>query len=325
MAFEGPRNKTFVRLSHLDKLQLFVALAALNQAIGLAVEDLVISLPVDEGYPAQLLRDCLRLTPNLYMLILTVPTSLPATLLNGIIFHRLKVFSSNLPHCLLPSFLASHSSITSLSLHSCGGRTLCPLRDLGLTRVTDLKCPARCLQGLAHGQVAVATVNLTRMASLAALAINALSTSPIYSLTIDFFSNDFDILARIAYAAPRLRKLKLIEKPRALHRETVGRRPWNDLLAWHRTLMQLMFLEEFMIRTPMTIIGPHRTEEVVVTSWANGTRNHPGQRHPNLYHISILQRGDLVGTQTLSHWFRKKDTWERVSTAQVNATHSFVM
>ena len=71
------------------------------------------------------------------------------------------------------------------------------------------------MEGIARGQVAFATVNLTRLASMAALAVQALSTSPLYSLCINFFSDDYDILTRIVAAAPHLRKLKLVEIPRS--------------------------------------------------------------------------------------------------------------
>ena len=88
--------------------------------------------------------------------------------------------------------------------------------------------------------------------------------------------------------------------------------------------MRLPFLEELMLRTPLTVTGPRRSELFVVKSWANGTGER-AVRHPNLYHISILQGGPDPDTQSLSHWFRRGGRWERVSAAQVNATHSFVL
>lgn len=128
-------------------------------------------------------------------------------------FHASRVFSANLPHRTLVMFLPLHPTITGLALKTCGGCARCPLDHLNLPHVTDLQCPARCVEGLAHGHVATATVHLTCLASMAATAINALSTSPLYSLTVEFFPNDYDILARITAAAPHLQKLKLIEKP----------------------------------------------------------------------------------------------------------------
>lgn len=206
--------QTTVRLSTLDKLQLFTTLSTLNPVIGHSVQDLIISLPLHNGYPAQLVRDCLRLACNIDNLVLILPNLSPITLLNGVVLPRLTVFQTNLPHRTLPVFLALHPSITGLALDSCGGRRCCPLRGLNVAHATDLRCPARCLEGLARGQVGMATIHLTRLASMAALAIRSLSTSPLYSLAVDFFSDDYDILTRVVAAAPLLRKLKLVEKPR---------------------------------------------------------------------------------------------------------------
>ncbi|RDX39483.1 hypothetical protein OH76DRAFT_1491102 [Lentinus brumalis] len=318
------RIQTTVRLSSLGKIQLFVALATLNSTIGHAVQDLIISLPLHAGYPAQLVRDCLQLTPNVDNLLLVLPSFSPVTVLQGVSLPRLRTLSTNLPHRILLVFLTLHPSITALALDACGGRNRCPLRNLNLAHFSDLKCPAQCLEGLARGQVAVATVHLTRLASTATLAIRALSTSPLYSLAIDFFSDDYDILARVVAAAPLLRKLKLIEKPRVQRRYHHARRPWNDLQEWHRMLLQLPFLEEFMLHTPIRLSGPRRPEQVIVNSWANGTTRRAA-RHSNLYHISILQQGPIGDAQSLSHWFRRRGLWERVSAVVVDRDHSFVL
>lgn len=207
-------TQTTVRLARLDALEHFIALATINPLIGNAIQVLTIALPLRNGYPAQIIRDSLGLTPNVDTLVLILPDSSPATVLNGVILPRLRVFSTNLPHRVLPLFLSLHPLITGLSLEACGSRAECSLRDLNLVRVSDLRCPARCLEGIARGQVEVATVNLTRLASMAALALQSLSTSPLYSLSVEFFSDDYDILSRIVSAAPTLRKLKLVEKPR---------------------------------------------------------------------------------------------------------------
>ena len=89
-------------------------------------------------------------------------------------------------------------------------------------------------------------------------------------------------------------------------------------------LMRLPFLEELMLRTTCSVTGPRRSEQLVVCSWANGTTQR-SRRHPNLYHISILQRSMLANTQALSHWFRRYGTWERVSVTAVGAADSFVV
>ena len=200
-------------ITSLGGLEAFTTLVQFNPAIGLAVEDLSISLPPREGYPAQTVRDCLRLTPNLESLVLLLPMESPVTVLNGLVFPRLRVFSTNLPHRALASFLNIHSDLSSLVLRACGRGTNCPLCGIELRQLSSLQCPSRCFIGIMRGPLANATVNLSRLTSMSFLAVQAISSSRLYSLSVDFFSNDYDILLRIAAAAPALRKLKLSEKP----------------------------------------------------------------------------------------------------------------
>ena len=185
----------------------------MNPTIGTAVEDLTITLPAHDGYPAQVVRDCLRLTPNLESLSLFLPAESPVTILNGLIFPRLRVFSTDLPHRTLASFLNVHNSLASLSIRACGRSANCPLHGIELRRLSSLQCPSRCFVGITRGPLTTATVNLSRLTSMSFLAIQAVGSTQLYSLSVDFFSNDYDILIRIAAAAPNLRKLRLNEKP----------------------------------------------------------------------------------------------------------------
>lgn len=79
-----------------------------------------------------------------------------------------------------------------------------------------------------------------------------------------------------------------------------------------------------MLRTTLSISGPRRPEGAIVTSWANGTGQR-ANRHPNLYHITILHEGPANNAQSLSHWFRRRGTWERVSSVVVDSGHSFIL
>ncbi|TFK80422.1 hypothetical protein K466DRAFT_605346 [Polyporus arcularius HHB13444] len=318
------RLQKVLRLTSLEKMELFIALAGHNGAIARVIEDLDISLPSRTGYPALVLRELLRLPRNIETLTLHLPSTSPPTILNGLLFPRLTVLTTNLPHHCLVSFLTAHPGIVSLTVQACGARHTCPLRDLNLGRMSQLQCPARCLAGIAHGHVTSATVNLTCMTSMAAVAINALSTSPLWTLTIDFFADDYDILTRIAGAAPNLRKLKLLEKPRAQRRFHHTRRPWNDVHQWHLTLLRLPYLEELLLRTHLTVTGPRRSEDTVVSAWANGALSRT-TRHPNLFHIALLQGTGVAAGQRLSHWFKTGSAWERISSMVVGSTHSFVV
>ncbi|RDX40104.1 hypothetical protein OH76DRAFT_1490579 [Lentinus brumalis] len=286
-------------ITSLGGLQAFTTLARFNPVIGLAVEDLSISLPPHAGYPAQAVRDCLRLVPNLESLVLILPAESPVTLLNGLIFPTLRVFSTNLPHRSLVSFLHIHGSLSSLILRACGRGASCPLRGIELRRLSSLQCPSRCFVGIVHGPLTNATVNLSHLTSMSFLAVQAASSSRLYALCVDFFSNDYDVLIRVAAAAPNLRKLKLNEKPHPQRRLQPTRRPWNNLREWHRALLRLPLLEEFMLRTLLSLASAHRSEVSIVLAWAEGVAHRPVP-HPSLYHIALIQRGSNDAQQAIS-------------------------
>ncbi|KAH9847485.1 hypothetical protein C2E23DRAFT_890017 [Lenzites betulinus] len=284
-----------VNIASRGGLETFVLLGHYNANIGRVVEDFRITLPDHEGYPAHELRAALRLTPNIECLVLNLPVESPVTLLNGLQFPNLRVFSSNLPHRVLSTFLAAHPLLVSLALRgSCGRSAQCPLQGLELHHLSDLQCPSRCFVGIARGSLVTATVNLTRLTSMSSLAIQTLSSSRLYSLAVDYHSTDYDVLSRVAMAIPNLRKLKLNEKPHNQRRYDHSRRPWNDLRSWHRILMTLPHLEELMLRTLTSIAGPTRTESNVVDAWARGI----GQRataHPSLFYIALIQKNTEDG------------------------------
>ncbi|KAH9854806.1 hypothetical protein C2E23DRAFT_883370 [Lenzites betulinus] len=324
-AYSVPERRD-VRITSLDALQNFVTLGNYNANIGRIVEDLVICLPGNQGYPAQDVRAALRLTPNIECLVLELPPESPTSLLNGLDFVRLRIFSTNLPHRVLLSFLVTHSSLNALILRGCGRSATCPLRDFELPSLSSLQCPSRCFAGIIRGPLISATVNLSRLSSMSALAVQTISSSRLHTLTVDHFSTDYDILARVAAAAPNLRKLKLNEKPIPGRRHGQLRRPWNDVRAWHAALLQLASLEELMVRALISIGSPNRPEISIIAGWANGV----GRRavpHPNLYHIAIIQKdvqGGAGAQQQLSHWFKRETgTWALATSTTLGASQSF--
>lgn len=140
-----------------------------------------------------------------------LPAGSPTTLLNGLQYPDLRIFSTNLPHRGLISFLIAHPLLGSVILGSCGRSEACPLRGVELRSLTGLQCPSRCFAGIVQRSLVTATVALSRLNSMSTLAIQTI-TSRLHSLTIDYFTNDYDILARIAATLPHIRKLKLNEK-----------------------------------------------------------------------------------------------------------------
>ncbi|KAI0655859.1 hypothetical protein C8Q70DRAFT_1057070 [Cubamyces menziesii] len=317
-----------VHITTVPELQTFVMLGNYNENIGCAVEYLNISLPEGEGYPAQAVRAVLRMIPNVKCLVLNLPFESPVSLLNGVTLLSLRTLSTNLPHRGLVAFLVTHHFLTALMLGTCGRSATCPLRGLRLEGLQSLQSPSSCFTGITAGPLVTATVNLTRLTSMSALAIHNISSasSRLYSLAVDHFSNDYDILSRVAAAAPNLRKLKLNEKPTTERGEGRLRRPWNDIRGWHLTLLQMTHLEELHLRTSISVATPTSKELDVVTGWANGV----GDRaiaHPSLYHIAIIQNAS--GEHQLSHWFKKgpkgNQVWILVSSALVQRNETFTL
>ncbi|OJT07709.1 hypothetical protein TRAPUB_1399 [Trametes pubescens] len=200
-----------VYISTLEALQHFVELVSINPNIGRIVQDFIIKLPSGDAYPAQAVRTALRLIPKVQCLVIELPAGSPTTLLNGLQYPDLRIFSTNLPHRGLVSFLVAHPLLGSVILGSCGRSEACPLRGVELRSLTGLQCPSRCFAGIVQRSLVTATVALSRLNSMSSLAIQTI-TSRLHSLTIDYFTNDYDILARIATTLPHIRKLKLNEK-----------------------------------------------------------------------------------------------------------------
>ncbi|CDO68113.1 hypothetical protein BN946_scf185044.g21 [Trametes cinnabarina] len=201
-----------IRIASVAEVEYFVLVGRYNTTVGRGVEDLSITLPPNTGYPAQAIRVALRLTPNIECLVLDVPVESPVTLLNGVRFPNLRIFSTNLPHRMLVSFLNSHPFLKALALGNCGRGHTCPLHGIELRDLSDLQCPSRCFVGVVRGPLTTATVNLSRLTSMSSLAVWSLSSSNLHTLTVDYFTNDYDVLSRVIFATPSLRKLRLNEK-----------------------------------------------------------------------------------------------------------------
>ena len=90
--------------------------------------------------------------------------------------------------------------------------------------------------------------------------------------------------------------------------------------------MRFPRLEEFFLRTLVSVTSDGSTEHDVVLAWVHGTGR--PQRHPKLFYIALLQQVPhaMPQRQRLSHWFRDgRGRWERVASAMVAATDSFAL
>ena len=88
--------------------------------------------------------------------------------------------------------------------------------------------------------------------------------------------------------------------------------------------MRLPLLKEILLNTRVAVIGSRRPESAIVSGWVRGTSPN-AEPHPSLYHIAIIQYTPELDAQSLTHWFRREGSWERVSATVIGPTHSFVV
>ncbi|RPD67642.1 hypothetical protein L226DRAFT_527732 [Lentinus tigrinus ALCF2SS1-7] len=101
----------------------------------------------------------------------------------------------------------------------------------------------------------------------------------------------------IIAVAPKLRKLKLLEKPRSYRRKCHARRAWNDARSWYRSLLRLDALEDLALRTAAAFIHypTAAAERQIVLRWVAKRLNVPSSdrlacAHPTLSFIRIWYR-----------------------------------
>ncbi len=208
-------------MSNLPEVIAFVKVAEVNPGIADAVRELTISirpynLVVHEARATfcPTMRNILRLVPKVTDLTLMLPKPTPADVFFQVFFQDLRFFKTNLPHSKIQHFVAGHPAISILVLGPCGKDERCALSDASLDLVTTVECNAHCVEAVAHqGLVHLAAENEST-AFCVPLAFRKLPyvMHDLYSLTLDFFPADTDILMSIALVAPRVRKLKLVEK-----------------------------------------------------------------------------------------------------------------
>ncbi|TFK82787.1 hypothetical protein K466DRAFT_603392 [Polyporus arcularius HHB13444] len=323
--------KATVTLTNLPEVIAFVKVAELNPHLADAVRQLTIvirpcTLVV---YDARVtycptMRSILRLVPKVTDLTLSLPKGTPPDIFFQVYFPDLCFFKTDLPHDKIRQFVDNHSTLSILVLGPCGNAGQCALSDLDLERATTVECDARCVGAVARkGLVHLAAQNDTTAYSIPLIFRKLSCVMPeLYSLTVDFFPADTDILLSIALVAPRVRKLKLLEKSVHVGRRISSRRAFNDHLTWHRHLRKLPNLEEFALRTAAPLVsrgGDYNLERRMVVGWACGMRKRGTQPlvgykgHPSLYHVRLWY-GRTIQTSALSKWFKDAGQWVRLST-----------
>ena len=210
-------------ITALPEVFAFLQVAQTCADIGEAVQELTISLlpsaladAASRNTFVPTIRNALRRTPNLTDLTLLLPKTTPAAIFFQISFPHLKLFKTNLPHSVIRQFLTQNNSISDLVVGPCNSRGQCPLQDVDLEHMTTLECHAGCLSALAHpGLVHLAVENHDPSCHMSvALCKLPVVMRNLYSLTLDVISDDTNLLFTVSLVAPRVRKLKLLEKRR---------------------------------------------------------------------------------------------------------------
>ncbi|KII87888.1 hypothetical protein PLICRDRAFT_176648 [Plicaturopsis crispa FD-325 SS-3] len=286
-----------------------------------ALTDLTIRLTETPARPAvvRLLCEC----ANLESLSLLLPSTFNTAFLSTIVFPKLQVFESNIPHTDILPFLVRHPGIQIVSLSACDRPASCPLAAVVLPQLRSISCPLACASPFyVSRNLASVTAKCTRRADiivspssiLRCLSLNENLTV----VSLAFNPSDFDILHRLAISAPHLVHLRLIERSaNSGRRGESSRREWNNWHTWSRDLHALRFLETLRLRTALSLVrvpGSRIWEEKMVTRW--GTRPN-GLQHPRLgritvWYLSVGNKGVMStwngGRRNGNRWYRSEHT-----------------
>ncbi|KAI0712365.1 hypothetical protein C8Q76DRAFT_693969 [Earliella scabrosa] len=325
------RQQAIVTLADLAETIAFAEVAKQEPKIASAVRELTIRIQPAVLADAQAraayvpaMRRALLLATHITDLTLLLPKTTPPAIFFQVLFRDLHTFKTNLPHRALADFLGRHTFLSGLIVGPCGADNGCPLNNIGFAHLITLECESTCIQSIAHNDVVHLAVAHNRPSPPMSITLRSLKTSmfDLYSLTLDFSPGDLDILHCVLHLAPRVQKLKLIEKPTTTSRggRRSSRRPFHSHLAWFRDLCKLAHLEELALRTSSSLIrhvGDHELERRLVLAWANGVsprrRTPPlsSSPHPRLYHIRIWY-GSTYQASSLSKWSKNGGEWVRL-------------
>lgn len=220
-----PSSQAIRTISSLPEAYAFVQVAHAYAAVGNALLEFTLDIhqntledQASRTVYIPTMRKALRAAPNLTDLTLLLPKTTLDAIFFQIYFPALRSFRSNLPHRKIRPFLVQHPALTTLVVGPCGAAGPCPLADIQLDQLTTLECHAPCLHALAHGGLVFLKVeNHSATCYMSSILCNLPSPMlSLYSLSVDLFPNDTDVLLGILLAAPRVKKLKFLERPAKL-------------------------------------------------------------------------------------------------------------
>ncbi|KAI0708442.1 hypothetical protein C8Q76DRAFT_799707 [Earliella scabrosa] len=277
-------------------------------------------------FPVDALRFCLLSSINVVDLVLVLPTAGFDDVLANVHFGRLELFKTNLPHRFLAPFLVSHDTITDLCLDGCGRapNEQCPLRHLDLGHVTTVECGNECVIATSHSALLRLTAEHMGHASPSPSTFLRTLNAPLvalFEMKLDFFPDDYDLLDQIVIVAPRLQRLKLLERPRAYRRDTQSRRSWNHSTRWSNSLFRLDRLEDFALRTASELTSSPSSpakELQTVRKWSTKITR-PSRSaackhsHPSLRFLRLWYRCEEAGGGIMTHWSKTSGKWRNTS------------
>ncbi|KAI0744428.1 hypothetical protein C8Q76DRAFT_788965 [Earliella scabrosa] len=285
---------------------------------------------LDSPFSFNALRHCLLSCIHVVDLVLILPPDVLPNLLVGVRLHQLQLFKTNLPHRFLPAFLTSHDTITDLCLGGCdparAADELCPLRFLNLSHIGTIECALECTAAVAHpalSRLAVEYMGDPCPDAPTVLRSLACPLATLFTLTLDFYPDDYDLVDQIVLAVPRLQNLKLLEKPRTFGRDghsRSSRRVWNHASRWSKSLFRLDRLKDLRLRTAATFTGLSTsldTEQATVIKWSTKmTRPSPStvlkHSHPALMYLRVWYRCEQPGGGILTSWSKGSGRWKNV-------------
>ncbi|EGO23489.1 hypothetical protein SERLADRAFT_438797 [Serpula lacrymans var. lacrymans S7.9] len=211
---------------HADFLDSFLDAALYNNNLATSVQSLHIifhrTFP-----PIPKLRQCLLAIRNVVDLELQLPRASAANwvrLLQGIRLPRLELLHTDCPPFSLAQFLNEHAAITHLNMsgRNYRGHDYYELANTRLSFLSEIEGPSSCVTSLVRdsptSRVAAHCVNNADFALPLICLLSSLSTSTtaLTVLQLDFDPTDYDLLRRIANAAPFVTTLKLVERSRSV-------------------------------------------------------------------------------------------------------------
>lgn len=342
--------KSVRRISYAGHLQKFAAELLADRALGQRIDTFEINMPFEDvALDFALIKRCLQVMPHLTDLTLELPFRLPVqvdTILADVELPELQWFRTNLPHSAVAGFLEDARNVKNLFVlvlgGDCGHEGRCALHQVDLASMRNVECSVGCFRHFRSPSITRLALHNKTPAVLTSVALQqTIPYANITHFTLQFYSDDYNVLDKVAAFAPNLRKLRLTElvtcvvslypinrcvyqaerhftttTPSQCQRNgrVPARRLWKAAKRMADGLKKLPLLEEFMLDSVNDLVNREgrisrlRQEHELIYGWLTGrsmsrrVANTRIKYHPNLYRISLFYGRHFPDTQVLSVW-----------------------